>query len=119
MITRITAAVVAALLVGGSSGAFAAAMDHDPTTGLNTYYYYGPISELPKHLPLKEGASKYIPGTQDTAKKQATPAASQQQGAARRQKTPVYLLENRGPTSGGATVAPAGNSSDKASGHLW
>ena len=33
MITRIAAAVVAALTVGSGSAAFAAAMDHDPTTG--------------------------------------------------------------------------------------
>ena len=58
MITRIAAAVVAALTVGSGSAAFAAAMDHDPTTGLSTYYYYGPISELSnKELPLKE---KYV-----------------------------------------------------------
>ena len=46
MITRIAAAVVTALTMGSGSAAFAAAMDHDPTTGLSTYYYYGPISEL-------------------------------------------------------------------------
>jgi len=115
MIARITAAVVATLLVGGSSGALAAAMDHDPTTGLNTYYYYGPVSELPKHLPLKDGASKYIPGQQNVGRKQSAPAAAPQ-GAARRGSTPVYLLENRGPTN---SRAPAGNSNDKESGHLW
>ena len=36
MITRIAAALVAALTIGSGSAAFAAAMDHDPTTGLNT-----------------------------------------------------------------------------------
>jgi hypothetical protein len=118
MITRITAAVVAALFIGSGSGALAAAMDHDPTTGLNTYYYYGPISELPKHLPLKEGASKYGTAPQGAAKKQATPAAPQQ-NAVRKQTTPVYLLENRGPTNSGAPIAPAGNFNDKGSGHLW
>jgi hypothetical protein len=118
MITRITAAVVASLFIGSSSGALAAAMDHDPTTGLNTYYYYGPVSELPKHLPLKEGSSKYGTAPQGAAKKQATPAAAQQ-NAVRKQTTPVYLLENRGaaPAYGGGTPAPSGN--DKGSGHLW
>jgi hypothetical protein len=112
MITKIATAVAAALIVGSGSGAFAAAMDHDPTTGLNTYYHYGPISELAKKgLPLKEGASKYISSPQGAAK----------QGAAKKQSTPVYLLENRGaaPARGIAPVAPAGNVNDKASGHLW
>ena len=82
MITRIAAAVVTALTVGSGSAAFAAAMDHDPTTGLSTYYYYGPISELAnKNLPLKEGTSKYF---------------SSPQRASRKQTTPVLLLENRG-----------------------
>src|SRR5262245_22539181 len=116
MITQITAAVVAAIVVGSSSGALAAAMDHDPTTGLNTYYHYGPISELSKQgLPLKEGASKYV-SPQGTAKQGAA-----KQGAAKKQSTPVYLLEDRGaaPARGAAPVAPAGNVNDKASGHLW
>ena len=65
MITRIAAAVVTALTMGSGSAAFAAAMDHDPTTGLSTYYYYGPISELAnKNLPLKEGTSKYFSSPQ-------------------------------------------------------
>jgi len=83
MITRIAAALVAALTIGSGSAAFAAAMDHDPTTGLNTYYYYGPISELSKKgLPLKEGSSKYVTTPQTATKKRSTP---------------VLLLENRGP----------------------
>jgi hypothetical protein len=82
MITRIAAAVVTALTMGSGSAAFAAAMDHDPTTGLSTYYYYGPISKLAnKNLPLKEGTSKYF---------------SSPQRASRKQTTPVLLLENRG-----------------------
>ena len=47
MSTRMMAAVAAAFVISSGS-AFAAAMDHDPTTGLNTYYYYGPVSELPR-----------------------------------------------------------------------
>jgi hypothetical protein len=83
MITRIAAALFAALTVGSGSAAFAAAMDHDPTTGLSTYYYYGPISELSnKGLPLKDEAKKYT---------------SSPQAAAKKRNSPVLLLENRGP----------------------
>ena len=87
MITRIAAAaLVAALTVGIGSAAFAAAMDHDPTTGLNTYYYYGPINELSnKGLPLKDEAKKYT--------------SSPQRAATKKRNTPVLLLENRGPRS--------------------
>jgi hypothetical protein len=59
MSTKIMAAAVAAAFVMSSGSVFAAAMDHDPTTGLNTYYYYGPVSELAKKgLPMKDGSSK-------------------------------------------------------------
>jgi ABC-type sugar transport system substrate-binding protein len=82
MITRIAAAVVAALTVGSGSAAFAAAMDHDPTTGLSTYYYYGPISELSnKGLPMKDEAKKYT---------------SSPQRATHKRGNSVLLLENRG-----------------------
>ena len=82
MSTKLAAAIVAAFTISSGSTAFAAAMDHDPTTGLSTYYYYGPISELAnKNLPLKEGSSKYF---------------SSPQRASRKQTTPVLLLENRG-----------------------
>ena len=89
MITRIAAAVVAALTVGSGSAAFAAAMDHDPTTGLSTYYYYyGPISELSnKGLPMKDEAKKYTSSPQ-----RATP-----QRATHKRGNSVLLLENRGP----------------------
>ena len=81
MITRIAAAVVAALTVGSGSAAFAAAMDHDPTTGLSTYYY-GPISELSnKGLPMKDEAKKYT---------------SSPQRATHKRGNSVLLLENRG-----------------------
>jgi hypothetical protein len=95
MITRIAAAVlVAALTVGTGSAAFAAAMDHDPTTGLNTYYYYGPISELHKKgLPMKDEASKY------TSSPQRAVTKSPQRAAKKKRNTPVLLLENRGPRS--------------------
>lgn len=83
MITRIAAALVAALTIGSGSAAFAAAMDHDPTTGLNTYYYYGPISELSKKgLPMKDEAKTYTSSSQ---------RASQKRGNS------VLLLENRAP----------------------
>ena len=95
MITRIAAAaLVAALTVGTGSAAFAAAMDHDPTTGLNTYYYYGPINELSnKGLPLKDEAKKYTSSPQRAATK------SPQRAATKKRNTPVLLLENRGPRS--------------------
>jgi len=92
MITRIAAALVAT--IGSGSAAFAAAMDHDPTTGLNTYYYYGPINELSnKGLPLKDEAKKYTSSPQGAATK------SPQRAAAKKRSTPVLLLENRGPRS--------------------
>jgi hypothetical protein len=106
MSTRMMAAITAAFVMSSGS-AFAAAMDHDPTTGLNTYYYYGPVSELAKKgLPIKDGSSKYT---------------SQSQGNARRQTAPssLRLLENR-PARAVPAVAPGnGNTGDKASSHLW
>jgi ABC-type sugar transport system substrate-binding protein len=87
MITRIAAAVVAALTVGSGSPAFAAAMDHDPTTGLSTYYY-GPISELSnKGLPMKDEAKKYG----------STPQRATPQRATQKRGNSVLLLENRAP----------------------
>ena len=84
MITRIAAALVAALTIGSGSAAFAAAMDHDPTTGLNTYYYYGPISELSnKGLPMKDEAKRYT--------------SSPQRAATKKRGNSVLLLENRAP----------------------
>jgi hypothetical protein len=91
MITRIAAALVAALTIGSGSAAFAAAMDHDPTTGLNTYYYYGPISELSKKgLPLKDEAKKYTSSPQRATPQRATP-----QRATQKRGNSVLLLENR------------------------
>jgi ABC-type sugar transport system substrate-binding protein len=88
MITRIAAALVAALTIGSGPAAFAAAMDHDPTTGLSTYYYYGPISELSKKgLPMKDEAKKYTSSPQ-----RATP-----QRATQKRGNSVLLLENRAP----------------------
>src|SRR6516165_1415247 len=107
MITRIAAALVAALTIGSGSAAFAAAMDHDPTTGLNTYYYYGPVSELAKKgLPMKEGSSKYTSPSQSNARRQTSPSS-------------LRLLENR-PAHAVPVVAPGNsNTGDKASGNLW
>jgi len=106
MSTRMMAAIAAAFVMSSGS-AFAAAMDHDPTTGLNTYYYYGPISELAKKgLPIKDGSSKYTSPSQSNARRQTSPSS-------------LRLLENR-PAHAVPAVAP-GNSStgDKASGNLW
>jgi len=106
MSTRMMAAI-AAVFVMSSGSAFAAAMDHDPTTGLNTYYYYGPVSELAKKgLPMKEGASKYTSPSQSTARRQTAPSS-------------LRLLENR-PAHAIPVVAPgSSNTGDKASGNLW
>jgi hypothetical protein len=102
MSTRMKAAIVVALIMSSGS-AFAAAMDHDPTTGLNTYYYYGPVSELAKKgLPMKDGSSKYTSSSQSSARRQAPSS--------------LRLLENR-PAHAIPVSAPA--SGDKASGNLW
>src|SRR5215813_4068528 len=102
MITKIAAALVAALTVGTGSAAFAAAMDHDPTTGLNTYYYYGPVSEMAKKgLPIKEGSSKYTSPAQSNDRRQTSPSS-------------LRLLENR-PAHAIPVVAPRNsNTGDKA-----
>jgi hypothetical protein len=82
MIKSIAAAGLAAFIAGSGSAAFAAAMDHDPTTGLNTYYYYGPINEMAKKgLPMKDEAKRYSSSPQSVAKKKTTP---------------VFLMEDRG-----------------------
>src|SRR3974390_3475074 len=107
MSTKIMAAAVAAVFVMSSGSVFAAAMDHDPTTGLNPYYYYGPISELAKKgLPMKDGSSKYTSPSQSSARRQAPPSS-------------LRLLENR-PARAIPVVAPgSSNTGDKASGNLW
>ena len=106
MSTRMMAAIAAAFVMSSGS-AFAAAMDHDPTTGLNTYYYYGPVSELAKKgLPMKEGSSKYTSPSQSNARRHPSPSS-------------LRLLENR-PAQAIPVVAPRnGNTGDKASGNLW
>jgi hypothetical protein len=99
-------AALAAALVLGSGSAFAAAMDHDPTTGLNTYYYYGPVSELAKKgLPIKEGSSKYTSSSRSNSRQQPS-------------TTNIRLLEDR-PARAINHFAPATGSGDKASGNLW
>ena len=106
MSTRMMAAIAAAFIVSSGS-AFAAAMDHDPTTGLNTYYYYGPVSEMAKKgLPMKDGSSKYSSSAQSNARRQTSPSS-------------LRLLENR-PAHAIPVVAPRNsNTGDKASGSLW
>ena len=105
MSTRMMAAIAATFVISSGS-AFAAAMDHDPTTGLNTYYY-GPVSELAKKgLPIKEGSSKYTSPSQSNARRQQSPSS-------------LRLLEDR-PAHATPIIAPgSGNTGDKASGHLW
>ena len=105
MSTKIIAAMAAAFVISSGS-VFAAAMDHDPTTGLNTYYYYGPVSELAKKgLPMKDGASKYSSSSRGNARQQSSPSS-------------IRLLENR-PRTVHPAAAPANGSGDKASGNLW
>jgi hypothetical protein len=106
MSTRMMAAIAAAVVMSSGS-AFAAAMDHDPTTGLNTYYYYGPVSELAKKgLPIKDGLSKYTSPSQSNARRQTSPSS-------------LRLLENR-PAHAIPVIAPGNsNTGDKASGNLW
>jgi hypothetical protein len=106
MSTRMMAAIAAAFVMSSGS-AFAAAIDHDPTTGLNTYYYYGPVAELArKGLPMKEGSSKYASPAQSNARRQTSPSS-------------LRLLENR-PAHAIPVVAPGNsNTGDKASGNLW
>ncbi len=105
MSIRIMAAIAAAFVMTSGS-AFAAAMDHDPTTGLNTYYYYGPVSEMAKKgLPMKGDASKYTTSSRSNARRQ--PSAPS-----------LRLLENRPARTITPVVAPA-SSGDKPSGNLW
>jgi hypothetical protein len=106
MSSRMMAAIAAAFVMSSGS-AFAAAMDHDPTTGLNTYYYYGPVSELAKKgLPVKDSSSKYTSSSQSNARRQTSPSS-------------LRLLENR-PAHAIPVVAPgSSNTRDKASGNLW
>jgi hypothetical protein len=105
MSTKIMAAAIAGVFVMSSGSVFAAAMDHDP--GLNTYYYYGPVSELAKKgLPIKDGSSKYTSPSQSSARRQAPPSS-------------LRLLENR-PAHAIPVIAPgSSNTGDKASGNLW
>jgi hypothetical protein len=92
MITRLTAVAIGVLTIGTANNALARAMDTDPTTGLNTYYYYGPVSEMDKKgLPLGESVSKYKPS--QNAKSSQNSKSSQ--NASRAQGTRVRLLENR------------------------
>jgi hypothetical protein len=92
MITRLTAVAIAAFTIGSATSALAGAMDTDPTTGLNTYYYYGPVSEMDKKgLPLGESASKYK-SSQNAKSSQNTRSS---RTASRAQGTHVRLLENR------------------------
>jgi hypothetical protein len=90
MITKLMVAAIAAFTIGSATNAFAGAMDIDPTTGLNTYYYYGPVSEMDKKgLPLGESASKYKSSQNSKSSQKSSQNASRAQG------TRVRLLENR------------------------
>jgi hypothetical protein len=109
MINKPTLALVAALLAGSTSGAFASAMDNDANTGLWSYLYYGPITDLNQQgLPISTNAKNYLKQHSATA-----PAAAKRGNR-------VYLLEDtQGVTAPRQyTPAPAYNN-DFQSGHMW
>jgi hypothetical protein len=106
MINGKTLAVVATLLAGSASGAVASAMDNDPNTGLWSYLYYGPISQLQQQgLPISPGAAKYL------NQHRATPVAAKHGRG-------VYLLEDTGGYTTPRNLAPAYNW-DFQGGHMW
>src|SRR6187397_2759842 len=81
MINKPTLALVAALLAGTASSAFASSMDNDANTGLWSYLYYGPIADLQQQgLPVSSNAANY-------AKQHGTARGATKRGN-------VYLLED-------------------------
>jgi hypothetical protein len=111
MINKATLAVVAAVLVGTATNAFASAMDNDPNTGLWSYLYYGPISDLhQKGLPISQGAVNYM-----NQHRTAVP------GTAAKRGNGVYLLEDTQGIVAPRRQAPAypAYNNDFQSGHMW
>jgi hypothetical protein len=77
----------------------------DPSTGLPTEYYYGPVAQHAKQgLPVREEAVKKYAPTQQKGTARATVPASQASN--------LRLLEAR------PNVVPV-RSDEKHSGHLW
>ena len=109
MINKPTLAIVAALLAGSTSGAFAAAMDNDANTGLWSYLYYGPIAELQqKGLPINANAANYM--------KQHHTAAP----VATKRGNRVFLLEDTQGITAPRQYSPApAYNNDFQSGHMW
>ena len=108
MINKPTLALVAALLVGSTSGAFAAAMDNDANTGLWSYLYYGPIADLHQQgLPISTNAKNYLRqhGT-------AAPVATKRGNG-------VFLLEDTRGITAPRQYAPPTYNNDFQSGHMW
>jgi hypothetical protein len=106
MINKATLAVVAALLAGTATNAFASATDNDANTGLWTYLYYGPIADLQqKGLPISTGAANYM-------KQHRTAPVAVKRGSG------VYLLEDTQGIAAPRQNAPA-SSNDFQSGHMW
>jgi hypothetical protein len=99
-----TATILATAFVLGSAWS-AYAYQLDPSTGLPTEYYYGPVSEHAKQgLPVRaDTAKKYAPSQQKGAVRAAVPAS---------QTSNLRLLEAR------PSVVPV-RSDEKHSGHLW
>lgn len=112
MINRATLAVVAALLAGSATTAFAASMDNDANTGLWSYLYYGPISELhQKGLPVSQGAVSYM--NQHRGVQASAPGTSAKRGNG------VYLLEDTQGVVAPRRSAPVYRNDDFQSGHMW
>ena len=110
MINKATLAVVAELLAGTATNAFAAAMDNDANTGLWSYLYYGPINELHQQgLPISQNGMKYV------NQNRVVP------GTAAKRGNRVFLLEDTQGTVAPRRSAPAYPyyNNDFQSGHLW
>ena len=99
-----TATILATAFVLGSAWS-AHAYQLDPSTGLPTEYYYGPVSQHAKQgLPVREETvKKYAPTQQKGAARATVPAS---------QASNLRLLEAR------PNVVPV-RSDEKHSGHLW
>jgi hypothetical protein len=99
-----TATILAAAAILGSTWS-AQAYWQDPSTGLPTEYYYGPVAEHAKQgLPVRqETVKKYAPAQQKGAARAAVPASHGSE---------LRLLEAR------PNVVPV-RSEEKHSGHLW
>ncbi len=112
MINKATLAVVAALLAGTASNAFASAADNDANTGLWSTLYYGTLADLQKQgAPMSPAAVKYL-----KEHPQAQVQTRGPQGAKR--GNGVFLLEDTQGIVAPRQTAPYYNN-DFQSGHMW